>query len=105
MGSPRWVEKLKDRWQLANAWQVVIVLIVFACTGFTVLFIKRPILYWISGKEETSTMASIVYYIFILPLYNLILLAYGFVFGQFNFFWSFEKRFFRRIFSIFRKRI
>jgi hypothetical protein len=32
----------------------------------------------------------------ILPVYNVFLLFYGFVFGQFRFFWNFEKRFFSR---------
>ena len=43
--------------------------------------------------------ASIIYYMLILPIYNVILLGYGFLFGQFNFFWEFEKRFFNRIFT------
>ena len=98
MGSS-WLEKMKTRWKLDSVYQVVVVLIVFACTGFTVLFIKRPILLFLAGDRGDSVMASILYYLLILPLYNVILLAYGFLFGQFNFFWEFEKRFFRRIFG------
>lgn len=94
-----WIEKLKNRWQLKSAGQVVVVLIVFACTGFTILFIKKPLLTLLAGEEGNSTLASILYYIFILPLYNVVLLAYGFLFGQFKFFWEFEKRFMERFFS------
>jgi hypothetical protein len=86
------------RWKLESAFQVVIVLVVFACTGFTVLFIKKPILHFLAGEQGDSVTASVIYYLLILPLYNVILLAYGFLFGQFNFFWEFEKRFFNRIF-------
>ena len=86
------------RWKLGSAFQVVVVLVVFACTGFTVLFIKKPILHFLAGEEEDTITASVIYYLLILPLYNVILLAYGFLFGQFNFFWEFEKRFFNRIF-------
>jgi hypothetical protein len=43
--------------------------------------------------------ASITYFILILPVYNVFLLFYGFVFGQFKFFWEFEKKFFKRIFG------
>jgi Na+-driven multidrug efflux pump len=99
MAQPSWIEKLKARWQLKSAWQVIIILIVFACTGFTVLFIKEPILNWLAGDQGKTTLATVLYYVFILPLYNVILLAYGFIFGQFNFFWNFEKRFFGRIAS------
>ena len=93
-----WIEKLKIRWKLDSAWKVVIVLLVFACTGFTILFIKRPLLNWLAGEQGDTTLASVLYYVFILPLYNVILLGYGFVFGQFRFFWNFEKRFMERFF-------
>lgn len=98
MSEPSWIKKLMLRWKLESAFQVVIVLVVFACTGFTVLFIKKPILHFLAGEQGDSVTASVIYYLLILPLYNVILLAYGFLFGQFNFFWEFEKRFFNRIF-------
>jgi hypothetical protein len=98
MAGPPWIEKLMHRWKLESALQVVIVLVVFACTGFTVLFIKKPILQFLAGEKGNTVTASVIYYLLILPLYNVILLAYGFLFGQFNFFWEFEKRFFDRIF-------
>ena len=98
MSEPSWIKKLMHRWKLGSAFQVVVVLVVFACTGFTVLFIKKPILHFLAGEEEDTITASVIYYLLILPLYNVILLAYGFLFGQFNFFWEFEKRFFNRIF-------
>ena len=103
MAKTPWIEKLRHRWKLGSAFQVVMVLVVFACTGFTVLFIKRPILHFLAGAWEDSVWASVIYYLLILPLYNVILLAYGFLFGQFNFFWEFEKRFFQRIFGKKRK--
>lgn len=97
-----WIEKMKNRWQVKNVWQVVVILIVFACTGFTVLFIKKPLLTWLAGDGGNSTLASVLYYIFILPLYNAILLVYGFVFGQFQFFYAFEKRMLERFFRWFK---
>ena len=98
-----WIERLKNRWKLKSAGQVVIVLLVFACTGFTILFIKKPLLHWLAGARGDTTLASILYYLFILPLYNVVLLAYGFLFGQFRFFWDFEKRFMERFFSWMRR--
>jgi hypothetical protein len=99
MSTPQWVERLKTKWNLKNAYQVFMVLLAFACTGFTVLFIKRPLLELLAGEKGDSLLASILYYLLILPVYNLLLLAYGFLFGQFTFFWEFEKRFFKRIFN------
>jgi hypothetical protein len=103
MANTSWMERLKQRWNLGSISQVIVVLIVFACTGFTVLFIKKPILRFLAGENGDTAFASVLYYIFILPLYNVILLGYGFLLGQFTFFWEFEKRSVGRIISVFRK--
>jgi len=42
---------------------------------------------------------DMVYYILILPVYNLLILFYGMIFGQLKYFWAFEKRFFQRLFG------
>lgn len=92
--------RLQQRWKLKSITQVLLVLLVFACTGFTVLFIKRPLFNWLGIYEQKGVLRYIVYLIAVLPLYQVLLLAYGFIFGQFRFFWEFEKRMFRRIFRI-----
>ena len=96
-----WLEKLRKRLNLNSIGQVIIVLVVFACTGFTVLFLKQPILRFFAGDPPFSTTATVLYYLLILPIYNIILLGYGFLFGQFSFFWAFEKKFVKRLISIF----
>lgn len=85
-------EKLKNRWNLKSGWQVFVVLIVFACTGFTVLFLKEPVLSLIAAKEERNWIFTTVYYILILPVYFIILLFYGFLLGQSKFFIGFVKK-------------
>lgn len=91
-----WVERLKDRWGVSTT-QVFLILLVFACTGTTVMLLKRPIVAFFAGDGEQPVMFSILYYVLILPVYNAILLVYGALFGQFSFFWEFEKRFLRRL--------
>lgn len=99
-----WIDKLQERWKVQSAFQVIIILLVFACTGFTVLFLKRPLFsYWFEDGFR-PLWASILYYILILPIYNVLLLFYGAILGQFRFFWDFEKRFFKRIFVTFKKK-
>ncbi len=87
-----WLTKLQERWKVGSVFQVLIILTVFACTGFTVLFLKRPLFAWLFEGAPVPLWATVLYYIVILPVYNLILLFYGFVFGQFRFFWNFEKK-------------
>jgi len=99
-----WLDKLQTRWKVGSLFQVIVILIVFACTGFSVLFLKRPLFAYWFADGETPLYASVIYYALILPVYNVFLLMYGFVFGQFKFFWEFEKRFFSRLMSIFARR-
>ena len=98
-----WLQKLQVRWKVKSVYQVIIILVVFACTGFTVLFLKKPLFQYWFAEAEMPLWASTLYYILILPVYNIFLLLYGFLFGQFQFFWAFEKRFLNRIISIFIK--
>lgn len=95
-----WINRLQQRWKVKGAGQVLLILLVFALTGCTVLFLKRPLFSYFFADAPMPLWASAVYYILILPVYNIFLLFYGLIFGQFRFFWDFEKRFFRRIFSI-----
>jgi len=85
-------EKLKERWNLKSGTHVFIVLLVFACTGFTVMFLKEPILSLFATKEERNWIFTTIYYILIFPVYFLILLFYGFIFGQSKFFLAFVKK-------------
>jgi hypothetical protein len=92
-----WLSKLQHKWQLENVKQVVMVLVVFACTGITVMLLKKPIILLLTDDEASNIWFSVLYYLFILPIYNIVLLIYGFIFGQFSFFWTFEKKVFCKI--------
>ena len=81
---PSWMQRLGIRWGV-SPWRVVLILSVFACTGFTVLFLKRPIVAYFIGDGEQPLPFTIAYYVLILPVYNLFLLIYGALFGQFRF--------------------
>ncbi len=99
-------EKLKDRWKVDNATDVVIILVVFACTGFSVLYVKKLFFVWTGIGDHTPGWIRLCITIFIiLPLYQVILLGWGWVFGKFNFFWEFEKKTFSRIRSIRKRKI
>jgi len=80
--------KLQKKWKV-SFWQMIVILIIFALTGTTVLFIKQPILWLIGfGGDENSTLKTILYLLLILPVYQILLLFYAFIFGQFSFFWT-----------------
>lgn len=94
------LEKLKSRWKVNSINQVLIILLVFALTGTTVFLIKQPILELFGGSWDLAPLwVKISYYVLILPVYNLLLLIYGALFGQFRFFLDFEKKMLNRWFG------
>ncbi|MDN3687988.1 DUF6787 family protein [Cyclobacterium jeungdonense] len=96
--SRNFLERLKSKWKLKSLWQVVLVLVVFACTGFTILFVKKPIFDFLGiNTNEGGFFKTVLYLLLVLPLYQVFLLVYGFIFGQFSFFWEKEKQFIRRL--------
>ncbi|WP_194973640.1 DUF6787 family protein [Aquiflexum lacus] len=98
MKKQSFLQKLQSKWNLKSLRQVVLVLIVFALTGFTILFIKKPIFDFLGiSMERGGFWKTVLYLLLVLPLYQIILLMWGFVFGQFDFFWEKEKQFLRRI--------
>ncbi len=100
---PGFLTRLQSKWKLDSLLQVVLVLVVFACTGFTILVIKNPILGFF-GVAKGGFVNTVLYLLLVLPLYQIILLIYGFIFGQFSFFWEKEKQILRRIGGIFKRK-
>ncbi len=92
-----WLQNLKKRWNAGSTLQVILILCTFALTGSTVVWISKPLLKSVFEPDPIPVWGRIVYYIVILPVYNVFLLGFGFLLGQFRFFWEFEKRFFARM--------
>ncbi len=87
-------ERLKKRWNIKSNFQVLIILVVFAVTGSTTVYVKKLIYELIGVTTETPLLIRIpLYIVVILSVYNTLLLIVGFLFGQFKFFWEFEKKF------------
>ena len=103
MNKTSWKEKLRKKWGLKNTFEVFVVLLVFACTGFSVMLLKRPILGLWSEAVKDSTLFNTIYYLLIFPIYNVLLLFFGFLFGKFSFFWDFEMKTFRKLAQLFKR--
>ncbi|MFV1885287.1 MAG: DUF6787 family protein [Balneola sp.] len=91
------VDRLKKRWQIESNWQVLIILIVFSCTGFSAMYAKEFVFDVLGVTPDLPLWLRILIWIAtILPLYNLLLIVYGTLFGQRKFFWWFLKKTFGR---------
>ncbi|MCC1484150.1 DUF6787 family protein [Winogradskyella immobilis] len=91
-------KKLKKKWILKYRWEMIRVFIVFAITGSSSVYVGRPIIKMIGiTKENLGAIGYWILYIFIgLIFYQILLVCFGWLFGQFKFFWEFEKKMLRR---------
>ncbi len=93
------MEKLKKRWGIENNLQLVLILVVFAVTGSSSVKLAEPVLHWIGLHQES--VSGWIYWplriLLIFPLYQVLLVLIGWLFGQFEFFWNFEKKMLKRM--------
>ncbi len=103
MAGSTFIRKLQTRWGVQSVWQVLVILLVFALTGISAMYIKRPIFALLGiDANDPFWLRMLVWLITVLPAYQILLLLYGFLLGQFSFFWAFEKKMFsgiRKLFS------
>jgi hypothetical protein len=92
------MENLKKRWGIENNFQLAIVFIVFAITGSASAWLSKPFCFWLGiTKSDLGFWFTPVRLLLIFPLYQVLLVLIGFVFGQFKFFWAFEKKMLKRM--------
>ncbi|MDO1500685.1 hypothetical protein Q2T40_11130 [Winogradskyella maritima] len=91
----KWLSK---KWELQYRWEMIRVFIVFAITGSSSVFVGRPIMELIGiTKENLNPILYWVLFVIIgLIFYQILLVTFGWLFGQFKFFWEFEKKMLRR---------
>lgn len=93
------MKKLKERWGISSGFQVMLIILVFGLTGSSSVYVAKPILEWAGFARMNFSpdfwWGGFTYYflriILIFPVYQVLLVAYGWLFGQFKFFWAFEK--------------
>lgn len=88
------MKNFKEKWNIDSNLQLTIILIVFAITGsFSVKF-ATPLIALLGLSTETTNW--LVYWtlnvLITFGLYQVLLVTFGTLFGQFKFFWSFEKK-------------
>ena len=91
-------KKLEKKWILDAKWEMIRVFIVFAITGSSSMLVGRPIIEMIGiTKENLNPILYWVLFIIIgLIFYQILLVTFGWLVGQYKFFWNFEKKMLRR---------
>jgi hypothetical protein len=93
------MKKLKERWGVNSNKQIVIIFLVFAITGFSSLQLAKPFLTLIGIPDtfQPHWLYRVLRLLLIFPIYQILLVFVGFIFGQFSFFWNFEKKMLERL--------
>lgn len=92
------MKKLKQRWGIDSNFQLAVIFVVFAVTGSTAAKLASPVTHLMGIDAETTS--GWIYWpvrIFVIfPVYQVLLVVFGWLFGQFAFFWNFEKKMLNR---------
>ena len=88
------MENFKKKWGIETNFQLIIILLVFAITGSSSVKFANPLIDFI-GITPDKVYWLLYWTLNILitfGLYQVLLLIFGTLFGQFKFFWEFEKK-------------
>jgi len=89
---------LKQRWGIQSNFQLIVIFIVFAITGSASAWLSKPFCFWLGiTKEDMGLWFNPIRLLMIFPIYQILLVFIGFLFGQFKFFWAFEKKMLRHL--------
>jgi hypothetical protein len=85
-------ERLKVKWGIKRNIDIILILICFSLAGSSVVLVKGYYFQLLGFTSQTPFwLRAIAYSLFIFPAYQLMLLGYGLVLGQFQFFLAKEK--------------
>jgi TctA family transporter len=89
------IDKLKKRWKV-NGTQLFLILCVFAITGTLTAYLSRQVAFWLE-IEKYSILFWLLKVGVLIFGYQVIILLVSIPFGQFAFFWNYEKKILRRM--------
>ncbi len=92
------IRKLESKWEVQQRWELIRIFIIFAITGSSSVFVGRPVIKMLGVSIENlgPVLYWIIFVLVSLIFYQILLVFWGFVLGQFSFFWNFEKKMLRR---------
>lgn len=84
------LENLQKKWGV-KGWQFFLIMCTFAVTGTFTAWVSRGITNWIEVEKYSAGWWALKALVLVIG-YQVFILIFGFCFGQFDFFWKFEKK-------------
>ena len=93
------LQKIINKFHAKSFKHLIIIFLVFALSGSASLLMSSSILTAINLKELINfyPLYLLVRIILLIPIYQLVLIIIATLFGEFRYFWNFEKKFFKRL--------
>ncbi len=87
------ITKMQQKWGISSAGQVLLIIAVFSLAGSSAVALRKSFFSLLGFDIHTAFwLKAVAYVLFLFPTYQVLLLVYGTLLGQFRFFWAKEKK-------------
>ena len=91
------IERIQKIFKVESLSRLIVIFIVFAITGsLSVVLGKYVLLFFFTESFEKNFAYWSIRILIIFPLYQVLLIIVGTIFGEFKYFWEMEKKILRR---------
>ena len=91
------IKKIQKFFKVESFSRLVVIFTVFAITGSLSVYLgKYVILFFLSENLEKNFYYWSIRVLIIFPLYQILLIFVGTIFGEFKYFWEMEKKILKR---------
>ena len=91
------IKKILKIFKVESFSRLILIFIIFAITGSLSVYLgKYVLLFFFSEDLEKNFFYWSVRILIIFPLYQILLIIVGTIFGEFKYFWEMEKKILRR---------
>ena len=93
------IQNLIKKFDAKSKAHLLIIFFVFGLSGSFSLWISSPIVAALDLKNILNNYPLFIFFriLIIIPIYQLILIVIASIFGEFQYFWTFEKKLLKRI--------
>ena len=93
------IQKLVDKFNAKSKIHLLVIFLVFGLSGSISLWISSPIMLALDLKNIFNNFALYIFFrvLIIIPIYQILLIVIATFFGEFQYFWKFEKKILKRM--------
>lgn len=84
---------MKEKYKIQTTYEFWVIMTVFSLAGMAIVWVRKPLFHILGIGDHTPFIIKfLVWLAIVFPTYQINLLLFGFLLGQFPFFWEREKK-------------